>query len=81
MYLLIETPETFTTVEINKVNSFDFESLARFATEQLGTDYLDWQACQYPRTEIKDINWTPLINRVRQEEAIKRKPRKYAVKF
>lgn len=81
MYLLIETPETFTTINITKVNSFDHESLARFATEQLGTDYLDWQACQYPRTEVTDINWTPLINRVRQEGTLKRKPRKYAVTF
>lgn len=81
MYLLIETPETFTTVDINKVTSFDSESLARFATEQLGTDYLDFQLSKYPRTDIREINWTPLINRVRQEGTIKCKPRKYAVKF
>lgn len=81
MYLTIETPETYISVDITKVTSFDSESLARFATEQLGTDYLDWQPCQYPRTEIKEINWTPLINRVRQEGTLKRKPRKYAVKF
>lgn len=81
MYLLIETPETYISLDTTKVNSFDLESLARYATEQLGTDYLDWQACQYPRTEVKEIDWSPLINRVRQEGTLKRKPRKYAITF
>ena len=81
MYLLIETPETYITVDTTKVTSFDHETIARFVTEQLGTDYLDWQACQYPRTKITEIDWTPLINRVRQEVTIKRKPRKYAIIF
>lgn len=81
MYLTIETPETYITVSIEKVNSFDHETIARFVTEQLGTDYEDFKVYRHPRTEITNINWSHLVNKVRQEGTLRRKPRKYAITF
>lgn len=80
MFVTFETEKTFITVDISTVQSFDTESLVRFACEQIGLDdYVDFfDPSTVARCEVVQINWRPLINRCRQETAIKRPIRKFA---
>lgn len=83
MYITFETEITFITIDISKVQSWDTESLVRFAADQLGTDYVDFsRRSKVAKGAITPINWKPLINSYRSEMVtLKRSPRKFVVSW
>ena len=81
MYITFETEITFITIDISKVQSWDTESLVRFAANQLRTDYIDFsRRSKVAKGAVTQINWKPLINNYRSEMVtLKRPPRKFVV--
>ena len=81
MYITFETEITFITIDISKVQSWDTESLVRFAADQLRTDYIDFsRRSKTAKSVVTQINWRPLIQEYRSEMVtLKRPPRKFVV--
>jgi hypothetical protein len=81
MFITFETEDTFITIDATRVKSWDTESLVRFASEQLGTDYIDFsKPSKTAKGKVTEIDWKPLINQYRTEMTKLRRPvRKFAV--
>ena len=82
MYITFETTDgQKITIDITKVQSWDTESLVRFAADQLGTGYVDFsRRSKKLKGTVTPINWRPLIHNYRQEMVtLKRPPRKFVV--
>ena len=82
MYITFETTDSQKiTIDITKVQSWDTESLVRFAADQLRTDYIDFsRRSKTAKSVVTQINWKPLINNYRSEMVtLKRSPRKFVV--
>ena len=82
MYITFKTTDSQKiTIDITRVESWDSESLVRFAADQLRTDYVDFsRRSKVAKDAITPINWKPLINNYRSEMVtLKRPPRKFVV--
>jgi hypothetical protein len=84
MFIEFETSQSqFITIDATEVRSWDKESLVRYASEQLGTDYVDFKVIRKLKDRVvTNIDWRPLKVAYRQEWlTLKRPPRKFAVSF
>jgi hypothetical protein len=80
MFIEFETNQSeFITIDATEVKSWDKESLVRYASEQLGVDYVDFKVIRKLKDrKITNINWRPLKVAYRQEWlTLKRPPRKF----
>jgi hypothetical protein len=82
MFIEFETSQSqFVTIDVTEVKSWDKESLVRYASEQLGVDYVDFKVIRKLKDrKITNIDWRPLKVAYRQEWlTLRRPPRKFLV--
>jgi hypothetical protein len=80
MFIEFETSQSqLITIDATEVRSWDKESLVRYASEQLGVDYVDFKVVRKLKDrKITNIDWRPLKVAYRQEWlTLKRPPRKF----
>jgi hypothetical protein len=80
MFIEFETDKSkLITIDATEVKSWDKESLTRYASEQLGVDYIDFKVIRKLKDrKITNIDWRPLKVAYRQEWlTLKRPPRKF----
>jgi hypothetical protein len=80
MFIEFETSQSqLITINATEVKSWDKESLVRYASEQLGVDYVDWKVIRKLKDKVvAKIDWRPLKVAYRQEWlTLKRPPRKF----
>ena len=82
MFIEFETSQSqLITIDVTEVKSWDKESLVKYASEQLGTDYIDFKVIRKLKDrKITNIDWRPLKVAYRQEWlTLRRPPRKFLV--
>ncbi|MEY2910752.1 MAG: hypothetical protein RLZZ184_61 [Cyanobacteriota bacterium] len=82
MFIEFETDKSeFIVIDVTEVKSWDKDSLVRYASDQLGVDYVDWKVIRKLKDrKIANIDWRPLKVAYRQEWlTLKRPPRKFFV--
>jgi hypothetical protein len=80
MFIEFETDKSkLITIDATEVKSWDKESLVRYASEQLRTDYVDFKVVRKLKDRVvTNIDWRPLKVAYRQEWlTLKRPPRKF----
>jgi hypothetical protein len=80
MFIEFETDKSkLITIDATEVKTWDKESLVRYASEQLRTDYVDFKVIRKLKDRVvTNIDWRPLKVAYRQEWlTLKRPPRKF----
>jgi hypothetical protein len=80
MFIEFETSQSqLITINATEVKTWDKESLVRYASEQLRTDYVDFKVIRKLKDRVvTNIDWRPLKVSYRQEWlTLKRPPRKF----